>query len=217
DRAQAPDARVLARRHLSHLGAVDRLRQRTARCPALGSARGRIHRLPLRPRLVLPSRSRARFSVPARELRPQARRRIRALARQGVAQIRAHLRLAAALAVFAAAGNAIAAGPDGPQSYPTRPVRLILPFPPGGPVDGMARVLGPKLSAAFGQSVVLDNRPGASGMIGIDTAVRAAPDGYTITMVSSSYAASAATSQLSHDPLADTAPIVLLGVAPQLA
>ena len=95
-------------------------------------------------------------------------------------------------------------------------MRLILPFPPGGPVDGMARVLGPKLSAAFGQSVVLDNRPGASGMIGIDTAVRAAPDGYTITMVSSSYAASAATSQLSHDPLTDTTPLVLLGTAPQL-
>ena len=80
----------------------------------------------------------------------------------------------------------------------------------------MARVLGPKLSAAFKQSVVLDNRPGASGMIGIDTAVRASPDGYTITMVSSSYAASAATSQLNHDPLADTAPIILLGTAPQL-
>jgi tripartite-type tricarboxylate transporter receptor subunit TctC len=81
----------------------------------------------------------------------------------------------------------------------------------------MARVLGPKLSTAFGQTVVLDNRPGASGMIGIDTAVKAAPDGYTLTMVSSSYAASAATSQLNHDPLSDTAPIILLGTAPQLA
>jgi tripartite-type tricarboxylate transporter receptor subunit TctC len=81
----------------------------------------------------------------------------------------------------------------------------------------MARELGPKLSTAFGQTVVLDNRPGASGMIGIDTAVKAAPDGYTLTMVSSSYAASAATSQLNHDPLSDTAPIILLGTAPQLA
>jgi len=114
------------------------------------------------------------------------------------------------------AGAAVMAGPAGAQSYPNRPIRLILPFPPGGPVDGMARVLGPKLSAAFRQPVVLDNRPGASGMIGIDTGVRANPDGYTITMVSSSYAASAATSQLSHDPLADTTPIVLLGTAPQL-
>ena len=73
-RAQAPDARVLARRHLSHLGAVDGLRQWTARCPALGNARGRIHRLPLHPRRLLPSRSRSGFPVPARELRPQARR-----------------------------------------------------------------------------------------------------------------------------------------------
>jgi tripartite-type tricarboxylate transporter receptor subunit TctC len=127
------------------------------------------------------------------------------------------IRFAAAFAaILVATAGAVAAGPAHSQSYPTRPIRLILPFPPGGPVDGMARALGPKLSAAFKQSVVLDNRPGASGMIGIDTAVRASPDGYTITMVSSSYAASAATSQLSHDPLTDTTPIVLLGTAPQL-
>jgi tripartite-type tricarboxylate transporter receptor subunit TctC len=80
----------------------------------------------------------------------------------------------------------------------------------------MARVLAPNLSATFKQTVVVDNRPGASGMIGIDAGVRASPDGYTITMVSSSYAASAATAQLSHDPVTDVAPIVLLGVAPQL-
>ena len=119
--------------------------------------------------------------------------------------------------MLAATCGAVATGPAAAQGYPNRPIRLILPFPPGGPVDGMARLLGPKLSAAFKQSVVLDNRPGASGMIGIDTTVRANPDGYTITMVSSSYAASAATSQLSHDPLTETAPIILLGVAPQLA
>ena len=102
------------------------------------------------------------------------------------------------------------------QSYPHKPIRLIVPFPPGGPVDAMARVLAPNLSATFKQTVVVDNRPGASGMIGIDAGVRASPDGYTITMVSSSYAASAATAQLSHDPVTDVAPIVLLGVAPQL-
>ena len=102
------------------------------------------------------------------------------------------------------------------QTYPTRPIRLILPFPPGGPVDGMARLLGPKLSAALKQSVVLDNRPGASGMIGIEAGVRANPDGYTMLMVSSSYSASAAANQLSYDPVSDVTPIVLLGTAPQL-
>jgi tripartite-type tricarboxylate transporter receptor subunit TctC len=80
----------------------------------------------------------------------------------------------------------------------------------------MARSLGPKLSAAFRQPVVLDNRPGASGMIGIEAGIRANPDGYTMLMVSSSYAASAAANQLSYDPVNDVAPIVLLGVAPQL-
>ncbi|MGZ5227716.1 MAG: tripartite tricarboxylate transporter substrate-binding protein, partial [Burkholderiales bacterium] len=105
---------------------------------------------------------------------------------------------------------------DAPQ-YPTRPIRLIVPFAPGGPVDGMARVLAPQLSASFKQSVVVDNRPGASGMIGIEAGVRANPDGYTILMVSSSYAGSAATYQLPYDPVNDVAPIVLLGVASQLA
>ena len=103
------------------------------------------------------------------------------------------------------------------QSYPNKPIRLIVPFPPGGPVDTMARVLAPKLNATFKQTIVVDNRPGASGMIAVESGVRANPDGYTLTMVSSSYAASAATYQLSHDPVNDVTPIVLLGVAPQLA
>jgi len=102
------------------------------------------------------------------------------------------------------------------QSYPNRPIRLILPFAPGGPVDGLARVMGPKLSASFKQPVVLDNRPGASGMIGIETATRAQPDGYTMLMISSSYGTSAATMTLPYDPVNDVAPVILLGRAPQL-
>ena len=125
-------------------------------------------------------------------------------------------RIATAIAIIALTRGAACAAAASAPDYPSKPIRLIVPFPPGGPVDAMARVLAPNLSATFKQSVVVDNRPGASGMIGIDAGVRANPDGYTITMVSSSYAASAATSQLSHDPLTDVAPIVLLGVAPQL-
>jgi tripartite-type tricarboxylate transporter receptor subunit TctC len=122
----------------------------------------------------------------------------------------------AAFAILVAAGAALAAAPAAAQSYPNKPIRLILPFPPGGPVDTFARVLAPKLTADFGQTVVLDNRPGASGRIAIESAVRAAPDGYTMLMVSSSYAASAATYRLNYDPVDDVAPIVLLGVTPQL-
>ena len=103
------------------------------------------------------------------------------------------------------------------QPYPTKPIRLIVPFAPGGPVDALARILAPQLSATFKQSVVVDNRPGASGMIGIESGIRANPDGYTITMVSSSYGASAATLTLPYHPVNDVAPIILLNTAPQLA
>jgi tripartite-type tricarboxylate transporter receptor subunit TctC len=117
--------------------------------------------------------------------------------------------------VFAVAGFTI--GVAAAQSYPVRPIRLIVPFAAGGPVDGMARVLAPHLSAALKQSVVIDNRPGAAGLIGIEAGVRATPDGYTITMVSSSYSASAATLKLPYDPVNDVAPIVLVDISPQLA
>jgi tripartite-type tricarboxylate transporter receptor subunit TctC len=81
----------------------------------------------------------------------------------------------------------------------------------------MARIIAPHLNAAFRQSVVVDNRPGAAGLIGIEAGVRASPDGYTITMVSSSYSASAATLTLPYHPVNDIAPIVLVTISPQLA
>ena len=128
------------------------------------------------------------------------------------------IRFAATFAAFiVAATGAVTAGPATAQSYPTRPIRLIVPFAAGGPVDGMARLMGPHLNAAFKQSVVIDNRPGAAGLIGIESGIRASPDGYTITMVSSSYSASAATLQLPYHPVNDVAPIVLVNVSPQLA
>ena len=120
-------------------------------------------------------------------------------------------------AVLLVALGAVIAGPAAAQGYPSKPIRLIVPFAPGGPVDGMARLLAPHLSASLRQSIVIDNRPGAAGLIGIESGVRAAADGYTITMVSSSYSASAATLQLPYDPVNDVAPIVLVNVSPQLA
>lgn len=102
------------------------------------------------------------------------------------------------------------------QAYPNKPIRFISPFPAGGPVDAVARLLAPRLSDVFKQTVVVDNRPGAAGMIGIEACVRAAPDGYTMMIVSSSYAASAAVNQLTYHPVNDVTPISMLGHTPHL-
>src|SRR5688572_25656056 len=70
--------------------------------------------------------------------------------------------------------------------YPTKPIRLIIPFPPGGAVDAIGRIVGQRLAESFGQSVVFDNRSGAAGAIGSELAARAVPDGYTLLVGSTS-------------------------------
>src|SRR5215469_4598592 len=76
-----------------------------------------------------------------------------------------------------------ASQPASAQAYPTRPITLIVPYPAGGGVDVMGRMVGQRLSAALGQQVVIENRGGAGGMIGTRDAARATPDGYTIVML----------------------------------
>src|SRR5260221_3575299 len=98
--------------------------------------------------------------------------------------------------------------------WPTKPVRLIVPFSPGGGTDIIARTLGQKLSETFGQQFIVDNRPGGSGTIGAVTTVKAAPDGYTMCLVSASYAANPALYRLPYDPVNGIAPISLLAVGP---
>ena len=98
-----------------------------------------------------------------------------------------------------------------PGAYPSKPIRLLVPFTPGGGTDIVARLIAQKVSEAVGQSVVIDNRPGAGGTIGAETAVRANPDGYTLIMVSGSYGTNAALYKLPYDPIKDIQPIILVG------
>jgi tripartite-type tricarboxylate transporter receptor subunit TctC len=96
-------------------------------------------------------------------------------------------------------------------SYPTKPIRLLVPFTPGGGTDIAARNIAQKMSETLSQSVIVDNRPGAGGTVGVETAVRANPDGYTLIMVSGSYATNAAVYKLPYDPIADVQPISIIG------
>ncbi len=99
-------------------------------------------------------------------------------------------------------------------NYPSKPIRFIVPFAPGGGTDIMARALALKLSSTFGQSVVVDNRGGAGGAIGAELGARATPDGYTLTMVAASYAANAALLKLAYDPIGDITHVSLIGYGP---
>ncbi len=114
--------------------------------------------------------------------------------------------------VLLALATAAAAQPAVPL-YPSKPVRLIVPFPPGGGTDALARTVAQNLTETFGYPVVTDNRAGASGTIGAEMGVRAAPDGYTMVMVSGSYAANAALLKLPYDPVADITPVALIAEA----
>ena len=98
--------------------------------------------------------------------------------------------------------------------WPERPVRMIVPFAPGGTSDILARMLVPRLSEEFGQQFIVDNRPGAGGSVGAEIAARATPDGYTIIQVPSSYAANAALYKLPYDPVKGIAPISRIGIVP---
>ena len=100
------------------------------------------------------------------------------------------------------------------QSYPNRPIRLIVPFPPGGSNDIVARVIGQQLGERLGKPLVVDNRSGAGGLIGTETAVNAIPDGYTLLIVSVAYSYSPALYKLPYDPVKAVAPVAQLGTGP---
>ena len=110
------------------------------------------------------------------------------------------------------------AGAQAPATYPSRPVRLVVPFPPGGPLDIIGRTIAQKLGDAWGQSVVVDNRPGAGGNIGAELVAKAAPDGYTILMGAlSTHAVNPSLyAKMPYDAVKDFAPITLVAITPNV-
>jgi tripartite-type tricarboxylate transporter receptor subunit TctC len=107
--------------------------------------------------------------------------------------------------------------PAAAQSYPNRPVRIIVPFPPGGAVDISARLMQPGLEKALGQPVIIDNRPGASGVVGTDQVAKSAPDGHTLGVAFATHTVNPAVNpKLPYDTERDLAPVILIGKNPLL-
>jgi len=121
-------------------------------------------------------------------------------------------RILASLSVLAAAAAASGAGNAADSSdFPSRPIRIIVPFPPGGSNDLLARYFGDKLTERLGHQSVIDNRGGANGIIGTQMAASATPDGYTMLLISVSYTMNAAVRKLSYDVEKSFDPIAMLG------
>ncbi len=119
--------------------------------------------------------------------------------------------------LVATAAGAIARSASAQDKYPSKPIRLVIPFPPGGGADAVARPLAPLMTESLGQPIVLDNRGGANGNIGAEIVAKAAPDGYTLLLANSSLTISGGLyRKLAFDPLADFSPISLVGVTPSL-
>lgn len=124
------------------------------------------------------------------------------------------------LVLCGAAGAQQRATPD----YPSKPIRFVVPFVAGGPMDVIGRLVGQKLLSAWGQNVIIDNRAGAGGIIGTETVARAAPDGYTVLHTSSSHSQLPGFNKLPYDPVRDFAPVTtatrtvgyVLGVHPSI-
>lgn len=117
-----------------------------------------------------------------------------------------------------AAAFLVMTGAAGAQSWPSKPIRLIVPFPPGGGSDAVGRVIAQKLSERLGHQVVVDNRGGAGGSMGTELAVRAAPDGYTMVLASTSEIAinPSLYSKLTYDTVKDLVPVAVVATTPMV-
>jgi len=118
---------------------------------------------------------------------------------------------AATLSLIAGGGAALAqpAKKDAASSYPVRPIRLVVPVPPGGSSDGAARIIGQKLTESWGQQVIVDNRAGAAEIIGTEIVVKANSDGYTLVLASLRYSVNPSLLTLPYDPIRDLDPITM--------
>jgi tripartite-type tricarboxylate transporter receptor subunit TctC len=119
--------------------------------------------------------------------------------------------VAAALVALALPAPALAA-----DTYPSKPIRLIIPFPPGGSNDVVGRVIATQLGERLGQQVLVDNRGGAGGVIGTEMAAKAAPDGYTLLFISSAFAANSSLYKLPYDPVKAFVPVAMIAAGPNV-
>jgi tripartite-type tricarboxylate transporter receptor subunit TctC len=102
------------------------------------------------------------------------------------------------------------------QQYPAKPVRIVVPFAPGGGSDFIARFMAQRLTETLGSQVIVENKPGAGGVLGIEVGVKSPPDGYTLTLIASSYTVNPSIYKLHFDPVADVTPIIQISQGPLL-
>src|ERR1041385_4099583 len=122
-----------------------------------------------------------------------------------------------ALPAMGLAASILFAAPAPAQTYPSGLIRIVVPFAAGGINDVVARLIQPYLERALGQTVIVDNRPAASGIVGTDAVAKAAPDGHTLLMVASSFTVlPATTAKLPYDSERDLAPVALIATNPLL-
>jgi len=126
--------------------------------------------------------------------------------------------LSPSLAALFAALSLAASGPALAQAYPAKPIRLVIPFPPGGPLDLAGRAIGQKMQEDWGQPVVVENKPGAGGNIGADAVAKSAPDGYTLVMGAlSTHAVNPHLfAKMPYDALKDFAPVSMVAITPNV-
>ena len=117
---------------------------------------------------------------------------------------------------IAGAAALAACPPLSAQQYPTKPVKIVVPFPPGGVSDVIGRFIAQRLTIALGQQVIVENKPGAGGLIGTEAGIRSPADGYTLTQITSSYTTYPSLYQLKFDPVSQITPIIQLSQGPLL-
>ena len=117
---------------------------------------------------------------------------------------------------FFSVATMIASAPVVAQGYPTKPLKIVVPFAPGGGSDFIARFIAQRLGTALGQPVIIDNKPGAGGTIGIDAGLASPPDGYTVVLIASSYTTNTVIYKIKYDPVNDVTPIIQLSQGPMV-